>query len=257
MPDVAQRFQKESKLVNNINSLTSTSNGNSSMSSTTNGTANNIDGKGGGGDISMKEENVTPSSMLPNGGGPAIKLEDQAQSMNPSGNMLTSLSLSMPGGQQQQQQQQQQGPSQNALSRSGTPASSIGGSMPGQQPSLQTSQVSSGIFQPGGLPPSVINTAAASGLSSLSPAHVVGGGGGQQQQQQGAPSPLISEPVNTIDIPASRATTLRGHESEVFICAWNPKSDLLASGSGYSTARFCNINDTNNHLILRHCIQRG
>ena len=33
-----------------------------------------------------------------------------------------------------------------------------------------------------------------------------------------------------IEIPASRTTVLRGHESEVFICAWNPKSDILASG---------------------------
>jgi hypothetical protein len=33
-----------------------------------------------------------------------------------------------------------------------------------------------------------------------------------------------------IEIPASKATILRGHESEVFICAWNPLSDLLASG---------------------------
>ena len=33
-----------------------------------------------------------------------------------------------------------------------------------------------------------------------------------------------------IEIPSSKATVLRGHESEVFICAWNPTNDLLASG---------------------------
>jgi len=33
-----------------------------------------------------------------------------------------------------------------------------------------------------------------------------------------------------IEIPSSKATVLRGHESEVFICAWNPINDLLASG---------------------------
>lgn len=33
-----------------------------------------------------------------------------------------------------------------------------------------------------------------------------------------------------IEIPPNKATVLRGHESEVFICAWNPVSDLLASG---------------------------
>lgn len=63
-----------------------------------------------------------------------------------------------------------------------------------------------------------------------------------------------------IEIPASKATVLRGHESEVFICAWNPTTDLLASGSGDSTARIWDMSDTTsspNQLILRHCIQKG
>ncbi len=34
-----------------------------------------------------------------------------------------------------------------------------------------------------------------------------------------------------------KSELLTGHDSEVFICAWNPKQDLLASGSGDSTAR--------------------
>ena len=38
-----------------------------------------------------------------------------------------------------------------------------------------------------------------------------------------------------IEIPASRTTVLRGHESEVFICAWNPKNDILASGYEMTT----------------------
>ncbi|CAF4521286.1 unnamed protein product, partial [Rotaria magnacalcarata] len=32
----------------------------------------------------------------------------------------------------------------------------------------------------------------------------------------------------SVEIPQSRVTVLRGHESEVFICAWNPTHDLLA-----------------------------
>lgn len=78
--------------------------------------------------------------------------------------------------------------------------------------------------------------------------------GGQQQQQQ---QPQQELPMNSIDIPQSRATALKGHESEVFICAWNPRQDLLASGSGDSTARIWNMADNNSHLILRHCIQKG
>ncbi|XP_050392831.1 F-box-like/WD repeat-containing protein TBL1X [Patella vulgata] len=64
----------------------------------------------------------------------------------------------------------------------------------------------------------------------------------------------------TVDIPTSKTTVLRGHESEVFICAWNPANDLLASGSGDSTARIWNMNDISsnaNQLVLRHCIQKG
>ncbi|XP_054157939.1 F-box-like/WD repeat-containing protein TBL1X [Oppia nitens] len=70
----------------------------------------------------------------------------------------------------------------------------------------------------------------------------------------------LQESTNNIEIPASRATVLRGHESEVFICAWNPASDLLASGSGDSTARIWNMSEstqTAQQLVLRHCIQKG
>ena len=37
---------------------------------------------------------------------------------------------------------------------------------------------------------------------------------------------------NSVEIPVTKATILRGHDSEVFICAWNPTTDLLASGYG-------------------------
>uniref|UniRef100_T1GEZ1 Uncharacterized protein n=1 Tax=Megaselia scalaris TaxID=36166 RepID=T1GEZ1_MEGSC len=88
-----------------------------------------------------------------------------------------------------------------------------------------------------------------------------------------------AEPMDVdvnIEIPASKSTILRGHESEVFICAWNPSTDLLASGSGDSTARIWDMTDsavaaaaTNStanggpnttagkQLVLRHCIQKG
>ncbi|XP_069061096.1 F-box-like/WD repeat-containing protein TBL1X [Pleurodeles waltl] len=72
-----------------------------------------------------------------------------------------------------------------------------------------------------------------------------------------------SEPMEIdadVEIPPNKATVLRGHESEVFICAWNPVSDLLASGSGDSTARIWNLNESNSgstQLVLRHCIREG
>lgn len=82
-----------------------------------------------------------------------------------------------------------------------------------------------------------------------------------------APSPVSTTTAmenmdvdQSIEIPASKATVLRGHESEVFICAWNPSRDLLASGSGDSTARIWDMSDTTtspNQLVLRHCIQKG
>ena len=74
------------------------------------------------------------------------------------------------------------------------------------------------------------------------------------------PAAETMEVDQSIEIPSSKATVLRGHESEVFICAWNPSTDLLASGSGDSTARIWDMSDNStspNQLILRHCIQKG
>uniref|UniRef100_A0A6G1S756 F-box-like/WD repeat-containing protein TBL1XR1 n=1 Tax=Aceria tosichella TaxID=561515 RepID=A0A6G1S756_9ACAR len=70
-----------------------------------------------------------------------------------------------------------------------------------------------------------------------------------------------SDNIDHLLIPDDRAVILTGHESEVFICAWNPVNDLLASGSGDSTARIWNCLDNPTsevrHLELRHCIQQG
>ena len=64
-------------------------------------------------------------------------------------------------------------------------------------------------------------------------------------------------------IPEEDVTVLRSHTSEVFICAWNPHSDVLASGAGDSTARVWQIPEgrsskavgnlvSQDQVVLRH-----
>lgn len=55
---------------------------------------------------------------------------------------------------------------------------------------------------------------------------------------QGDTEGLGGEPQQpTVDVQESDLLTLRGHCSEVFVCAWNPRTSVLATGSGDSTAR--------------------
>ena len=99
----------------------------------------------------------------------------------------------------------------------------------------------------------------------------VGGGGGGGVSSGAAITHLPV--VSSLEIPSSRVTVLTGHESEVFICAWNPVQDLLASGSGDSTARIWSLCEPPGKqqqqqqqqpvsafpmpLLLRHCIPKG
>ena len=45
------------------------------------------------------------------------------------------------------------------------------------------------------------------------------------------------------DVTFEKVKVLRGHDSEVFQCAWNPLRDLLATASGDSTARLWSLEE--------------
>jgi transducin (beta)-like 1 len=59
----------------------------------------------------------------------------------------------------------------------------------------------------------------------------------QQQQQHQQQHPHQQRERAETDIDPDDVAVLTNHCSEVFMCAWNPRYDLLASGSGDSTAR--------------------
>lgn len=82
-----------------------------------------------------------------------------------------------------------------------------------------------------------------------------GGRGSMHGHGGGAGDPMDID--EGIEIPPERASVLKGHDSEVFICAWNPREDLLASGSGDSTARIWSMDPNHQEIVLKHCIHKG
>jgi len=64
-----------------------------------------------------------------------------------------------------------------------------------------------------------------------------GGGGGGGGGGEAEPMDEDAGGATASEVPAGEVTVLDGHQSEVFICAWSPSADMLASGSGDSTAR--------------------
>ncbi|XP_015782774.1 F-box-like/WD repeat-containing protein TBL1XR1 [Tetranychus urticae] len=75
------------------------------------------------------------------------------------------------------------------------------------------------------------------------------------------PEETLNNGNGPIEIPDSRVKVLRGHEKDVFSCAWHPSSDTLASASGDSTARIWNLNQQSdfeaNQIVFRHYIKRN
>lgn len=63
---------------------------------------------------------------------------------------------------------------------------------------------------------------------------------GKRKRNEGGGTNSPTE-VNGLQIQSDRVAILSGHTAEVFICAWSPIDDLLASSSGDSTARIWQI----------------
>lgn len=78
------------------------------------------------------------------------------------------------------------------------------------------------------------NPAAAANGAPRHP-NAVGAGAGDTGEGGEAAEPQEHKP--SIEVPDSDMISLRGHCSEVFVCAWNPRTSVLATGSGDSTAR--------------------
>jgi len=87
----------------------------------------------------------------------------------------------------------------------------------------------------------------------------------EENGHNGGPEPMeicASSTSLPCEIPNSDVTVLRGHNSEVFACAWSPVGSLLASGSGDATARIWTIGDGPcssgmqpgpASVVLKHC----
>lgn len=58
-----------------------------------------------------------------------------------------------------------------------------------------------------------------------------------------------SRDIDIVDEEKSDPLVLEGHSSEVYICSWNPKTSVLASGSADMTARIWDVNVVDNVLL--------
>lgn len=80
----------------------------------------------------------------------------------------------------------------------------------------------------------------------------------RERKQEFTSTAHVSEPMEAdVEIPPSKVKILRGHEKEVVTVAWNPVSDIIASGSGDSTARIWSVENKNSLTVVEaSCILR-
>ena len=63
----------------------------------------------------------------------------------------------------------------------------------------------------------------------------------------------VPEKVVPVEVAKDECRVLRGHGKEVFVCSWNQKHALLASGSGDSSARIWDLSgDSTGCIVLDH-----
>ncbi|KAH6599203.1 hypothetical protein BASA50_003231 [Batrachochytrium salamandrivorans] len=74
----------------------------------------------------------------------------------------------------------------------------------------------------------------------------------------------LDGPINGLpqEFSTSDVQSLTGHQSEVFVCSWNPIETLLATGSGDGTARIWSMDEDSegkfpSPVLLQHCSQPG
>jgi len=193
-----------------------------------------------------KNSNEAGSSSGGNAGNAnATSTDDAASSTSTNGNSSTSSSVEQPSSGVT--------PAGGAVSTSNSDAATAGGASTTAGTKAPSGAVTIRVGAQGNNVQAGSSTAQSSAPSGTISSSTGGGAG--------TPAALVPMDIDeSIEIPESKARVLRGHESEVFICAWNPSRDLLASGSGDSTARIWDMSDANtnsNQLVLRHCIQKG
>ncbi|XP_016956802.1 F-box-like/WD repeat-containing protein ebi [Drosophila biarmipes] len=200
----------------------------------------------GGAQKKSQNSNEAGSSSGGNAGNAnATSTDDAASSTSTNGNSSTSSSVEQPSSGVT--------PAGGAVSTSNSDAAAAGGASTAAGAKAPSGAVTIRVGTQGNNVQAGSSTAQSSAPSGTISSSTGGGAG--------TPAALVPMDIDeSIEIPESKARVLRGHESEVFICAWNPSRDLLASGSGDSTARIWDMSDANtnsNQLVLRHCIQKG